>query len=144
MPSPRRPYAGPRLKKTQAAKLVLGALQSMRRPASAYEIQASLTDQVHLAPPTIYRALELLIDDGLVHRIQSLNAFIACRHVGHPDRTAFAICDECGSVIEICGSGIDKILESCSRQFEFKLEESNIELHGACKKCSGSEKVRGN
>ncbi|MBS0251149.1 MAG: transcriptional repressor [Proteobacteria bacterium] len=141
-PTPHRPRAGPRIKKAQAAKVILAALKLMRRPVSAYEIQASLSDRFHLAPPTIYRALDMLMDEGLVHKIQSLNAFVACRHVGHADRTAFAICTECGSVMEICGSGIDAILESCSHQLGFELHESNVELHGACKKCSTSEKVR--
>ena len=143
MPPRRRVNAAPRMKKTEAGKLILLALKRMGRPASAYEIQAYLTDQHHLAPATIYRVLDMLIEDGSAHKIQSLNAYVACRHVGHADRSAFAICDDCGSVTEICGTGVDEILEACSRRCGFTLEESDIELHGSCQKCRAAAKREG-
>ncbi|MBS0251549.1 MAG: transcriptional repressor [Proteobacteria bacterium] len=102
----------------------------------AYDLQASLSEVQFLAPATIYRALEQLIADRLVHKIASLNAFIACRHRNQHGRSAFAICDSCGDVQEISNPGIESVVETCSRQSGFAVSDATIELHGSCVKCS--------
>jgi Fur family zinc uptake transcriptional regulator len=132
----RRTFRRSRDSKSKPTELVLSALRLIGRPAGAYELQARLSDVRHFAPTTIYRALERLIDDGLVHKIESLNAFIACRHSGQHERSAFAICDRCGSVVEICDQEIKHVVDACSRQSGFDVVDATIELHGSCSKCN--------
>jgi len=102
----------------------------------AYDLQARLSEVQFLAPATIYRALEQLIADRLVHKIASLNAFIACRHRNHHGRAAFAICDQCGEVREISNPDIESVVETCSRQSGFVVSDATIELHGFCVNCN--------
>ncbi len=102
----------------------------------AYDLQASLSDVQFLAPSTIYRALEQLIGERLVHKIASLNAFVACCHCNHDGQSAFAICDHCGDVREISDADIEKVVDACSRQSGFAVSDVAIELHGSCAKCN--------
>ena len=104
----------------------------------AYDLQASLSQVQLFAPPTIYRALDELIADRLVHKIASLNAFIACHcnHRNHHGRSAFTICDHCGDVNEISAPDIGTIVDACSRKSGFAVAGATIELHGLCEKCS--------
>jgi Fur family transcriptional regulator, zinc uptake regulator len=122
--------------KIRPAELVLATLRRERRPLGAYDLQASLSDIQFLAPATIYRALEQLIASRLVHKIASLNAFIACHHRAPHGRSAFAICDHCGGVTEIAAPDIETVIDVCSRESGFDVSDATIELHGSCEKCS--------
>ncbi|MGN4219982.1 Fur family transcriptional regulator, partial [Burkholderia gladioli] len=81
---------------------VLAALRQAAGPLSAYALLARLREQGFSAPAQVYRALERLTAQGLVHRLESLNAYLACRQTAAcgPGLLAFAICDECGQVDE--------------------------------------------
>src|SRR4029079_7551003 len=74
-------------------KIIVEALRGIGRPVSAYELIEQVRGKGVSAPPTVYRALQRLIDDGLAHRLESLNAFVACNHPHHPGKAVFAICD---------------------------------------------------
>ena len=115
--------------------VVLKALKRAHRPLSAYAIIAVVRDRLSLAPPTVYRTLERLIDAGHVHKLESLNAFVACTHEPHDDGPAFAICDDCGSVTEISLPKVDRSLEQWSRSKKFALSAAVVELHGTCQDC---------
>lgn len=117
------------------ADIVLETLRKAQRPISAYEIISMSRADAAMAPPTAYRALERLIELGLAHKLESLNAFVACSHSAHHDDMAFAICDSCGSVAEFKMPAIAKALGSWSRSTGFKLNASMIELHGECTTC---------
>ncbi len=121
----------------ELAKFVVKALRREQRPMSAYEIISALRGQMELAPPTVYRVLEKLIEAGLVHKLESLNAFVACSHEAHGDDAAFAICDDCGSVTEFSAPSINKSLLAWSRSHQFALNATVVELHGKCATCRG-------
>ena len=82
-------------------KMIVEALRDVGRPVSAYELIEELRSKASLAPQTVYRSLDRLIAEGQAHRLESLNAFVACRHASHEGETAvFAICNDCGTVSE--------------------------------------------
>lgn len=83
------------------SRRVLRALYASPRPLKAYDLMHALAQGGRAAaPPTVYRALKFLIDAGLAHRIESLNAFIACRFPGAPHIAGFHVCERCGSARE--------------------------------------------
>ncbi|MBO6636639.1 MAG: transcriptional repressor [Roseitalea sp.] len=129
-------HASEALTKNQA--LVMGALSEATGPLSAYTILDQLRDDGLRAPLQVYRALDKLVEFGLVHRLESLNAFVACRQPGcdSHERTAFMICDDCGSVIEITDKALARRLKSLAQDASFALKKSTIELRGLCAACT--------
>lgn len=117
------------------AELVLAAMKAQARPMSAYEIMAALREQVQLAPQTIYRALDRLIEAGLARKLESLNAFTACQDPTNGPAAAFAICDSCGAVSEFIEPSITSTLGRWSRNKGFALKGTTVELHGICIDC---------
>lgn len=131
--------ASPELTRNQA--LVLGVLRQAAAPRSAYDILDGLRDDGFRAPLQVYRALDKLIEIGLVHRLESLNAFVACSdphdHEAHGHGiTAFAICEDCGSVIEFRDDTIERRLTAWQTSEQFKPEKTTIEIRGHCRACS--------
>lgn len=131
--------AQPQLTRNQ--DLVLGVLKRSEGPLSAYVILDRLRDHGFRAPLQVYRALEKLLDKGLVHRLESLNAFVACAHTGenccdHHGTVAFAICNACGHVLEFHDHAVDHRLEDWTRARGFKAEKTTIEIRGLCKDCA--------
>lgn len=116
-------------------QLILKALRKADGPRSAYELIELVRPDAVLAPPTAYRALDKLIAEGRVHRIESLNAFVACTHDEHHDDAAFAICDGCGTVTEFEAPEVLSILNRWSRKENFLLETQKVEIHGQCASC---------
>lgn len=119
------------------AKLVLSALQEDPRPHSAYELVDKLRDAGISAPATVYRALGRLIDAGSVHRLESLNAYVACTggHCQEDCDAAFAICDDCGSVEELADAAVVKAAAAWAKNNTFMLSATTLELRGVCKAC---------
>lgn len=124
---------------TPNQELVLGALAHAGAPLSAYDLLDRLRGDGLRAPLQIYRALEKLTDRGLAHRLESLNAFVACADAQcHVRGTiAFAICDKCGRVDEFAESGVEKRLAHWSQDSGFALRRTTIELRGLCAGCAG-------
>ena len=100
------------------AKLVLSALQEDQRPHSANELVDKLRDVGISAPVTVYRALERLIDAGSVHRLESLNAYVACTkgHCAENTNAAFAICEDCGGLEELADASVTKAAANWSQK----------------------------
>ncbi len=126
------------LTKNQA--LVFGALTKADGPLSAYTILDQLRDDGFRAPLQVYRALDKLVEFGMVHRLESLNAFVACRQ---PDceshkTIAFTICERCGQVDEINDDKLARHLKSLADQSAFALTKSTVELRGNCQDCTGA------
>lgn len=125
---------------TRNQSLVLNALARTKGPISAYGLLDALREEGLRGPPQVYRALEKLIEYGLVHRLESLNAFVACAHRHeHADDgpVAFAICDGCGSVREFSDSAVAGRLCEWSAANAFQLRKATIELRGLCSDCAG-------
>ena len=131
------------------AKNIMGALTESPRPLSAYDLLDRLRPTGVAAPLTVYRALDKLIASGQVHRVESLNAFVACRgEHGHdhsgPDAAAppravgFTICDECGAVDEFVDATLFDQLDRTLAGQRFFPRRSTIEVHGLCAACATS------
>jgi Fur family zinc uptake transcriptional regulator len=127
------------------AALVHTFLAKHGSPASAYEILDGLRGKGISAPPTIYRALDQLLARGLAHRLESLNAFVACDHPAHDDANGFAICQDCGSVREFTDPEVVSAVNALAKAQDFDVRHVTIELAGQCAACrdSGSEVSHG-
>lgn len=123
------------LTKNQA--MVFDALTKADGPLSAYAILDQLRGSGFRAPLQVYRALDKLVDLGLVHRLESLNAFVACRHPEWDthEMAAFAICDVCGGVAELSSEKLARQLRTVAREAQFAPKTSTIELRGVCAAC---------
>jgi len=122
---------------TRNQSLVLGALETSEGPLSAYAILDLLRDEGFKAPLQVYRALEKLVEQGQAHRLESLNAWVACSHRHRPGGIAvFAICADCGDVTEFQDESVKGLLETRAAEFAFQMDHSTIELHGSCRDCT--------
>ncbi len=121
---------------------VLALLQAADKPLSAYDILAKLRRHGLRSPPTIYRALEQLMRCGLAHRLESLNAFVACQqHDGaHDHAGSFAICTQCGAVQEIEDPALLKTIKKLGAKFLAQMNKGVFELSGTCHACVGKRK----
>jgi Fur family zinc uptake transcriptional regulator len=122
---------------TSIRRHVLEALLSSHRPLGAYEVIDELAKSMpRPAPITVYRALDFLMANGLVHRIESRNAFLACAHDHEATATvAFLICEDCGSVGEISALPIAQSLHASARATGFAPRMSVVEITGSCAHC---------
>ena len=126
------------LKLTPVRQRVLEIVWRAHAPTGAYEILAELArERDKAAPPTVYRALEFLMQAGLVHRIDSLNAFIGCDEPAKPHVAQFLVCRQCHRVVELDDPAISNLLTEKSRAAGFQLEPSSVELTGLCDTCVG-------
>ena len=125
------------LKLTKNQSLVLKVLESHQNPLSAYSILEQLTDAGLRAPPQVYRALEKLISYGLIHKLESINSYVACQHhnCGSHQVTSFAICDSCERVSEIVDTEFENTLHGLAEQSGLTPTHSTIEIHGTCSAC---------
>lgn len=123
---------------TRNQQLVFDALNGSNHPLSAYAILDKLRDDGLRAPLQVYRALERLVDSGKVHRLESLNAFVACAHAHcHQDcASAFAICEKCGSVTEFSDDEIMSRLRVWSNEAKFRPGRMTVEVRGICAGCA--------
>jgi Fur family zinc uptake transcriptional regulator len=122
---------------TPMRRQVLNALAASHRPIGAYEIMERVAaDGTRPAPITVYRALDFLIEQGLVHRIESRNAFLACAH-RHDNGAvvAFLICEKCGAVGEAPAGAIMQSVGAAAKSMSFTAKMSVIEVTGLCAHC---------
>ncbi|WP_372964161.1 Fur family transcriptional regulator [Marinobacter sp.] len=123
---------------TPIRERVLELIWQSHKPLGAYDILGMLGAEGHnAAPPTVYRALDFLLQYGLVHRISSLNAFIGCAHAGEYHREMFLICRQCGNVLELAAPALSKSIESSAKTEGFLPEDITLEIAGLCPRCQG-------
>ena len=125
---------------TRNQGLVLGALNASGAPLSAYDILDTLRADGLRAPLQVYRALDKLVERGLAHRLESLNAFVACadEHCHRKGLIAFAICAKCGKVDEFADAVIEERLGTWATEKGFKVEQTTMEIRGQCAACLAS------
>lgn len=124
------------LRLTQLRRKVLGLVWSSHAPVKAYDILEKMhKDNPKTAPPTVYRALEFLMDAGLVHKIESLNAYVGCSDPSQPHIAQFFICEDCGAVAEINEPKITKLINKEARDLGFQSQHQVIEIKGHCPEC---------
>ncbi|MBO9480416.1 MULTISPECIES: Fur family transcriptional regulator [Gammaproteobacteria] len=122
---------------TPLRERVLELVWQSHCPVGAYEILAELTqgESKPAQPPTVYRALDFLREQGLVHRLSSINAYIGCCHPSTPHNSCFLICTQCRTTIEIEHPAIEHSLEDCASEHGFIIADTSIELAGLCTNC---------
>ena len=117
------------------ANKVYNFLKKKDKPLSAYEILEELASQGITAPTTIYRALNKLVSNGLIHKIESLNAWTVC--CGNHDNKIpiFEICKSCGNVTEHLDINFANSIKSLSKKTGFLADNPIFEIHGQCNNC---------
>ena len=121
---------------TKLRRRVLEILWQSHRPLGAYDILEVLSsDGRSAAPPTVYRALEFLLANGLVHRIASRNAYVGCSRPGHADAGQFLICEDCGAAAEVNDARLERAIGSTAESAGFAASEHTVEIKGRCPNC---------
>jgi len=116
---------------------ILGVLKACDRPMTAYQILEQLQiSEPDIAPPTVYRTLSALTDQGRAHRLESIKAFVPCRCSHAESVPVLAICEDCGKVEEHDGSPLLPELTALTRQNAFRAERHIVEIHGQCAACA--------
>ena len=132
---------------TELRRQVLRLILASPAPIGAYALLDQLrTERRGAAPPTVYRALEFLQDQGLVHRVERLNAFIGCAgpepHAhcghGHDHPHQFLICSRCGAAAEICDGSVAAAVTAAVRAAGFVAHRTTVEVEGLCAACAGA------
>jgi Fur family transcriptional regulator, zinc uptake regulator len=125
-------------------KRVLTTLHRAREPMTAYALLEQLRQPGFTAPTQVYRALDRLIQHGLVHRLETLNAFVACSLNEECRRsiTAFAICDTCGRIEEFVEADLSHSLVRWAHNNAFCVGSTTVEIHGQCAACQCQEPDR--
>lgn len=130
------------LRLTPIRRRVLELVWRSHQPVGAYDILKRLKRKGTAAPPTVYRALDFLCREGLVHRIESLNAFLGCAAPVPGRNCQFLICRECGTTEELQESEIERAIGSSSARAGFHLENWAVEMTGICRVCRRRTEVR--
>ncbi|WP_421709213.1 Fur family transcriptional regulator [Algihabitans sp.] len=125
---------------TQLTKLrrqILELLWESGRPAGAYELieALKLRDSRPVGPPTVYRALEFLISQGLVAKIESRNAYVPCTHPERQHDCLFFICSNCGASFEMEDARIERLISENATCIGFRPTRRVIEIEGTCARC---------
>ncbi len=121
---------------TDIRRRVLELVWESHQPVGAYALLDSLGREGRsAAPPTVYRALDFLVANGLVHRISLLNAFIGCSRPGHAHAGQFLLCAECGSAAELADDAIDAAIAQSAARLGFTVSRQTVEVEGLCPGC---------
>lgn len=130
---------------TPLRRRVMELLIEQARPVKAYELLDVIRgERDGAAPPTVYRALDFLLEQGFVHKLESINAFIGCDHVhdsrddDRPHQPPFLICDRCATTVELEDASVTDALLDAAGRLGFTAQAQTLEIHGLCARC-GSE-----
>lgn len=122
---------------TPLRRRVLELVWGSHRPVLAYDLLEMLRDERRrAAPPTVYRALDFLIAHGLVHRVESLNAFIGCSMAGHEHSGQLLICSQCRNVAELDDPEIQTLIAERARERGYEPSRQTVEVLGCCAQCA--------
>jgi Fur family zinc uptake transcriptional regulator len=125
------------LRFTALRRRVLELVWQGHRPVRAYDVLERLRREHRgAAPPTVYRALDFLLGQGFVHRIESLNAYVGCGHPGAAHAGQFLICRECRATAELDDPAIARTIDKKARQIGFAPDRQTIEVTGLCPDCA--------
>ena len=118
-------------------RIIFDLIHKSSEPLKAYTILFNVQKKGIKAPPQVYRALDKLVEIGKIHKIESKNAFVACRNSDCEisKATAFSICESCEVVDEISDVKLSKYLSSYNHKKGMKFKRFNLEFFGLCKKC---------
>ena len=124
------------LRLTKIRSQVLQIIWESHHPIGAYAVLQQLQEQGHKpAPPTAYRALDFLVSANLIHRIESLNAYVGCPSPNTHHQCQFYICNQCGHIAEVHNQAVTEALSEGAKELGFTNQQSVIEVHGTCHSC---------
>ena len=119
---------------------VLELIAAAGKPVTAYELLELVREKKGVgadAPPTVYRALDFLMANGFVHKLESVNAFVACHHPNSDQHSVpFLICDRCHSAVELEDREVVQQLEARAKALGFQPQAQTLEVHGLCARCA--------
>ena len=116
---------------------VLELVAESDKPVKAYDLLDKLKDErAGAAPPTVYRALDFLLENSFIHKLESINAYVSCHHPDEAHQVPFLICDVCASAVEICDDNVAHLLGEQAREHGFKPRAQTLEVHGVCAECA--------
>jgi Fur family zinc uptake transcriptional regulator len=122
---------------TPLRRRVLELIWSSHEAVKAYDLLNRLSTEDHtVKPPTVYRALDFLLEHGLIHRVDSLNAFVGCTHPSDPHEARLLICTHCGRVDELATPELDAALARALAPTGFQPTRARLEVHGLCADCA--------
>src|SRR5689334_21239277 len=125
------------LRLTEIRMQVLELIAAQEKPVKAYDLLDKLKDdRSNAAPPTVYRALDFLLENGFIHKLESINAFVSCHHPNEAHQVPFLICDVCSSAVEVCDPRVAKLLTEQARDYGFRPSAQTLEVHGVCARCA--------
>ena len=118
-------------------QIIFNLIHKSPEPLKAYTILFNVQKKGIKAPPQVYRALDKLVEMGKIHKIESKNAFVACRNSDCEisKATAFSICEKCEVVDEISDIKLSKYLSNFNHKKGMKFKRFNLEFFGLCQKC---------
>ena len=122
---------------TPVREEVLCLVWQSHRPLGAYDIidQLSVSRGKRVLPPTVYRALDFLLGQGLIHRLATLNAYIGCPFPGSVHSNVFLVCRQCGGTAECSVDTINNAITATAARTGFKIESQSVEISGLCPIC---------
>ncbi len=121
---------------TELRYTVLKLIWMNHRPAKAYDILAKLGNVASAKPPTVYRTLDFLIENGLAHKLNSLNAYVGCSHPLKHQECYFLICSDCGEVKECCSDALTQAIDKTTHNTQFRPQHVTLEIAGRCEECA--------
>ncbi|HEY5716732.1 MAG TPA: transcriptional repressor [Psychromonas sp.] len=125
-----------RIRFTAIRQRVFQLMVEQEGAVSAYDLLEQLQQHdANAKPPTIYRALDFLLEHHFIHRIESLNAYLMCAHFGCEHPMQLLICDRCKKVIELSDPVIDAAFSQQAKQSHFQITNKVLEAHGICRNC---------
>ncbi|MFC5078751.1 Zinc uptake regulation protein [Vibrio thalassae] len=126
---------------TPQRRTVYELIYENKKASSAYELLEQLKiSEPKAKPPTVYRALDFLLEQGFIHRVESTNSFVSCCSFGEQKHYShLLICDQCGNVVELQDDTLIALLNSNVDKHGFQFSNHVIESHGICKTCSSLE-----
>ncbi len=83
----------------------------------------------------MYRALDFLLENGFIHKLESINAYVSCHHPAEAHQVPFLICDKCQCAQEVCDERVAELIEAQAKAFGFRAQAQTLEVHGICKNC---------
>lgn len=122
---------------TDIRKRVLKLIWAGHTPAKAYDLLNELQKSDPAAkPPTVYRALDFLLEQGLIHKLHRLNAYVGCSYPGENKPCFFLICTRCHIVTESNEDVYDELISNISESYHFRPKAVAFEMEGLCRKCA--------
>lgn len=125
------------VKFTPLREHVLKLIWQAGGPAKAYDILDALGKSVGKAakPPTVYRTLDFLLELGVIHKLNRLNAYVPCAHPHAHKECYFLICKRCESIQECCNDWLKKAIEDTAKANHFVPIQVSVEIEGLCQNC---------